>query len=214
MGMAIEAFPICRNKGKFEVKFMGNDERIGKNFPREKVNRKPKPYRSNSLTIDEQESLLSVTESFEDLTLFRLALSTGIRREDIVSIDVGNIDLDNRRLKFWESKKRRWWEVPLTVEVCQEIRRLLNTFPNGRKRLFDMTGRTAYNRLQKYLEKAGIKKELSFHDLRRSFIKTAKRKGLSPKAVSQITGDTLATIEQSYANLDMEELKEEVDKLS
>jgi integrase/recombinase XerC len=143
-----------------------------------------------------------------------LALSTGIRREDIAGIEVGNIDLSNRRLRFWESKKRRWWEVPLTLEVCQEIQRLINTYPNGRKKLFDMTGRTAYNRLQKYLEKAGIKKEISFHDLRRSFIKTAKRKGLSPKAVSQITGDTLATIEQSYANLDMEELKEEIGKLS
>lgn len=191
---------------------MGNDTGIGKNLPTEKVSRKPKPYRSNSLTIDEQERLLSVTESFEDLTLFRLALSTGIRREDIVNIEIGNIDLDNRQLRFWESKKRRWWTVPLTVECCQEIRRLINTYPNGRKELFDMTGRTAYNRLQKYLDKAGIKKELSFHDCRRSFVKTAKRRGLSPKAVSQITGDTIATIEQSYANLDMQELKEEIDK--
>jgi len=192
---------------------MGNNVGIGKNFPEQKTSRKAKPYRSNSLTIEEQESLLSVTETFEDLCLFRLALTTGIRREDIVHIEIGNIDLDNRQLKFWESKKKRWWTVPLTTEVCQEIQRLLNAFPNGRKKLFHMTGRTAYNRLQKYLEKAGIKKELSFHDLRRTFIKTAKRRGLSPKAVSQITGDTLATIEQSYTNLDMEELKEEIDKL-
>jgi integrase len=192
---------------------MGNDESIGKTFPTSKVNRKHKPYRSNSLTLEEQERLLSVTETFEDLTLLHLALTTGIRREDIARIEVGNIDLDNRQLRFWESKKRRWWTVPLTVECCQDIRRLLNTYPNGRKRLFDMTGRTAYNHLQKILLKAGIKKELSFHDLRRTFIKTAKRRGLSPKAVSQITGDTLATIEQSYANLDMEELKEEIDKL-
>jgi integrase/recombinase XerC len=192
---------------------MENDSSLGKNFPTQNINRKPKPYRSNSLTVEEQEKLLSVTESFEDLCLFRLALSTGIRREDICGIEVGNIDLDNRQLKFWESKKRRWWTVPLTVECCQEIKRFLNTFPNGRKKLFDMTGRTAYNRLQRYLAKAKINKELSFHDLRRTFIKSAKKKGLSPKAVSQITGDTLATIEQSYANLDMEELKEEVDKL-
>jgi len=192
---------------------MENDVGIGKNFPKEKTSRKVKPYRSNSLTIEEQEKLLSCTETFEDLTLFRLALSTGIRREDIAGIEVGNIDLSNRRLRFWESKKRRWWEVPLTLEVCQEIQRLINTYPNGRKKLFDMTGRTAYNRLQKYLEKAGIRKEISFHDLRRSFIKTAKRRGLSPKAVSQITGDTLSTIEQSYANLDADELREEIDKL-
>lgn len=192
---------------------MENDVGIGKNFPKEKTSRKVKPYRSNSLTIEEQERLLSCSETFEDLTLFRLALSTGIRREDIAGIEVGNIDLSNRRLRFWESKKRRWWTVPLTVECCQEIRRLLNTFPNGRKKLFSFTGRTSYNKLQKYLLKAGISKEISFHDLRRSFIKTAKRKGLSVKAVSQIVGDSFATIEQSYANLDMEELKEEIDKL-
>ncbi len=192
---------------------MENDTGLGKRFPIEERNRKPKPYRSNSLTLEEQERVLSVTETFEDLTLLRLTLTTGIRREDIARVEIGNIDLKNRRLKFWESKKRRWWEVPLTMEVCQEIQRLINTYPNDRKKLFDMTGRTAYNRLQKYLKKAGIKKELSFHDLRRTFIKTVKRRGLSPKAVSQITGDTLATIEQSYANLDMEELKEEVDKL-
>jgi len=192
---------------------MENEVAIGKNFPDKKESRKPKRYRSNSLTVEEQEKVLSCTETFGDLCLFRLALSTGIRREDIVNVEIGNIDLPNRRLRFWESKKRRWWEVPLTVECCQEIQRLLNTYPNGRKKLFEMTGRTAYNRLQKYLNKAGIKKELSFHDLRRTFIKTAKKRGLSPKAVSQITGDTLSTIEQSYANLDMEELKEEVDKL-
>lgn len=189
-----------------------NKSTIGKGLPFDAMGRK-KPYRSNSLTIEEQERLLSVTETFEDLCLFRLALTTGIRREDIASIEIGNIDLEGRRLKFWESKKRRWWEIPLTEAVCQDIQRFLNTFPRGRKRLFSFTGRTAYNHLQKYLKKAGIKKDLSFHDLRRSFVKTAKRRGLSPKAVSQITGDTLATIEQSYANLDMEELKEEVDKL-
>jgi integrase len=182
-------------------------------FPRGDVYRKINTYRSNSLTIEEGERLLSVTETLEDLCLFRLELTSGIRREDIANIEVGNIDLDNRRLRFWESKKKRWWEIPLTIDVCQEIQRFLNALPHGRKKLFKMTGRTAYNRLQKYLEKADIKKELSFHDLRRTFIKTAKRKGLSPKAVSQITGDTLSTIERFYANLDMEELKEEIDKL-
>lgn len=190
---------------------MGNDTSIGKSFPTQRVNRKP--YRSNSLSIQEQEMLLSVTESFEDLTLFRLVLSTGIRREDIVNIEIGNLNLDNRTLRFWEGKKRRWYEIPLTVEVCQDIRRLLNTYPNGRKKLFSFTGRTCWNKLRRYLDKAGIKKEISFHDLRRTFIKTAKRKGLTPKAVSQITGDTLHTIQESYENLDSEELKEEVDKL-
>jgi len=184
---------------------------VGKTLPLQ--NKSRKAYRSNSLTLEEQERLLSVCETFEDLVLFKLVLSTGIRREDITSIELGNIDLANRQLRFWEGKKRRWWEVPLTLDVIQELRRYMNTLPKGQKTLFNFTGRTAYNHLQKYIKKAGIKKQLSFHDLRRTFVKTAKRKGLSPKAVSQITGDQLSTIELYYSNLDMEELKEEVDKL-
>lgn len=172
-----------------------------------------KTYRSNSLTIEEQDRLLNVTERFEDLALFKLALTTGIRREDIANIEIGGIDLKNRKLKFWERKKRRFWEVPLTDDVTQELERYMNTLPRGTKSLFKFTGRTAYNRLQYYIKKAGITKHLSFHDLRRTFVKTAKKKGLSPKAVSQITGDTLAVIQEHYENLDMDELKQEVDKL-
>ena len=176
-------------------------------------NTKGKTYRSNSLTLEEQERLLSVTDTFEDLALFRLALTTGIRREDIANIETGNINFENRTLKFWEAKKSRWWEVPLTEEVTQTLQRYLKTKGNT-KQVFDMTGRTAYNRLQKYIVKANIKKHLSFHDLRRSMVKAAKRRGLSPKAVSQITGDSLAVVDRYYTNLDMHELKEEIDKFS
>lgn len=174
--------------------------------------RKAKTYRCNSLTVAEQQLLLSVTDTFEDLSLFKLALTTGIRREDIVNIDRGNIDLVNHSLRFWDSKKRRWWDVPLTDDVAQTLKRFINT-QGDQKKLFSMTGRTAYNRLQKCLRKAGIRKHLSFHDLRRSMVKTAKRQGLSPKAVSQIIGDSLAVVDRYYTNLDQYELKEEIDKL-
>jgi len=171
-----------------------------------------KKYKSNSLNLKEQEKLLSVIDNFEDLTLLKLALSTGIRREDITNIDIGNIDLENETLKFWEGKKKRWHIVPLLKDTLITLKRYINTKKN-KKKLFDFTGRTAYNRLQKYLKKAGIKKKIAFHDLRRSFIKTAKKQGISIKAVSQITGDTYSTIQRYYSNLDMEELKEEINKL-
>lgn len=172
-----------------------------------------KTYRSNSLTIQEQDIFLSVIDTYEDLALFKLELSSGIRREDIAEIDIGNVDLENRKLKFWESKKRRWWEIPLREDVAMELERYIKTLPKGQKKLFNFCGKTAYNRLQSYLQKAGINKTISFHDLRRTFVKTAKKKGLDMKAVSQITGDTLSTIEGYYENMDMEELREEVEKL-
>jgi integrase/recombinase XerD len=170
--------------------------------------------RANSLTIDEQAKLISVCDNYEDIALFKLALSTGIRREDIVMIETCDIDLNKRTLKFWEGKKKRQWTVPLTDEVSLELKRYYATKPKKSRYLFDFSGRTAYNKLQRALIKAGItNKEISFHDLRRSFVKTAKKKGLMPQAVAQITGDKLSTIELYYSNLDMEELKEQVNKL-
>lgn len=184
---------------------------VGKGFPRQRKSRKA--YRSNSLTEEEQEKLYGVLDRLEDLALFRLALTTGIRREDIVKVEIGRIDFENRRLTFWESKKRRDWTVPLTREAAQALQMYVRTRPKGERYLFPFSGRTAYNRLQDALGKAGVRKAISFHDLRRSFIKTAKRRGISPKAVSQVTGDTLAVIQEHYENLDQDELKDEIDKL-
>jgi len=187
---------------------MSENKIIGNKFPISRFNRK-----SDSLTIEEQERLLSVIETFEDLCLFELELTTGMRREDIVGIEIGNIDLENRKITFWEHKKRKFHTVPIASSVLPNLVRYLNSLPKGRKKLFAFTGRTAYNKLQYYLKKAGIKKKLAFHDLRRTFVKTAKKKGLSDKAISQITDDKLETISEWYANLDHDELKEEADKL-
>ena len=178
----------------------------------EKITKK-RAYRSNSLSIEEQEKFLASLEEIEDIALFQLELTTGIRREDIAKIDIKSIDLENRKLVFWEQKKKRVWEVPLSMKTVQVLKIYLNTKPKNAKKLFDFTGRTAYNKLQKGLKKAGINKILSFHDLRRSFIKNAKKQGLSVKAVSQIVGDTVATVQEHYENYDLEELKSEIEKL-
>lgn len=165
------------------------------------------------MTLEEQYVFLSGIDNYEDLVLFKLAVTTGIRREDIVKIELSGLDMEQDTITFWEAKKRRNWTVPIHPETKVELQRYLKTIPKGQKTLFTFTGRTAYNHLQKYLQKAGIKKELSFHDLRRTFVKNAKRRGLSPKAVSQITGDRLSTVQEYYENLDMDELKEELKKL-
>lgn len=172
-----------------------------------------KAYRSNSLNLEEQELFFSVLDDYEDVALFQLELTTGIRREDISNIEKGLVDLENKQLKFWENKKKRWHTVPLTDKTVQNLTMFIKTVPQNQKKLFNFSGRTAYNKLQRALKKAGIKKRLSFHDLRRTFIKSAKKHGLSVKAVAQIVGDTVATVQEHYENYSIEELQEELKKL-
>ncbi len=157
--------------------------------------------------------MLDVIETFEDLALFRLELTSGIRREDIVNIELGNVDLENRKITFWQEKKNNWHTVPIARSAYPDLVRYINSIPKGQKRLFTFTGRTAYNKLQYYLRKAGIKKHLAFHDLRRTFMKNSLKKGIDVKVVAQISDDRVDTVMETYNNLTIDELKEEADKL-
>jgi len=154
------------------------------------VSRHKKEHKKESLTFEELQRVLSVCETLEDKTLIELAVTTGIRREDIVNIGLSNIDLERRTLTFWEEKKDRWWVVALEPEVSQTLQMFINQNPN-RKLLFEFSGRTAYNKFQALLKKAGIKKHLAFHALRRTMDQT---------------GDTARVIIEEYEGYDVDEL--------
>jgi integrase len=168
-------------------------------------------HKKESLTFEELQRVLSVCETLEDKALIELAVTTGIRREDIVNIELSNIDLERRTLTFWEEKKDRWWVVALEPEVAQTLQMFINQNPN-RKLLFEFSGRTAYNRFQALLKKAGIKKHLAFHALRRTFIRLSKRMGRDIRFVMDQTGDTARVIIEEYEGYDVDELAEMMEK--
>ena len=165
-----------------------------------------------SLNKREVAEFLRVIDRIDDKALFTLALTTGIRREDIVGIDLSNINWQNNTLTFWEQKKDRFWTVPLEADTMIALKMYINTLSKGSKKLFAFTGRTAYNRLHRYMEKADIKKKIPFHALRTTFVKRSKEIGRDIKAVQQITGDSERTILKHYSEWTMDELKEIIEK--
>ncbi len=60
-----------------------------------------------ALTHDEYLKLLSVISDVEDELLIKMAVATGLRREDLCNIKISNIDLKERKLLFHEAKKDR-----------------------------------------------------------------------------------------------------------
>jgi len=167
-------------------------------------------YRSGekALTPREYELLISVIDRLDDEVLIKLAISTGIRREDLTSIKVSDIDLDELRLSFYEQKKRRIHTVPLSPEMARLIRQLLNSRgKNQSEYLFPYTGRTAYARLQKYCDKAGIPRR-PIHALRATCIKRCQAAGWDIEQVARLTGDTIAVIQEHYAWPSSSEMQE------
>lgn len=162
--------------------------------------------KKESLTFEELAAILSQCDTLEDECLVKLAVTTGIRREDIVKIEVMNINLDRGTIVFWEEKKDRPWMVALEPDMVKTLRQYLNTLPNGEKYLFSFTGRTAYNKFQGLCKVAGISKHLSFHALRRSFIRLSKQLGRDIRFVMDQTGDSARVIMDEYEGYTPDEM--------
>ena len=171
-----------------------------------------KRYRSGekAFTRAEYDRLLSVINTTEEEVMVKLAVATGMRREDLANAKWSGISEDDMTLTFWEQKKRRFWTVPLPNDMMQLLRKYRHSLGrNARKQetIFPLCGRSAYRRLQALCERAGIPKR-PFHALRATCIKFCQKAGWTPEQVSKLTGDTIAVIQEHYATPSSAEMQE------
>lgn len=159
-----------------------------------------------ALTRAEYDKLLAVIDDIEDELMLRLAVSTGLRREDLFAIKVADIDLEHAKLTFNESKKRRSRTIDLEDAVVLLIKKYLKTIVR-RERLFSYVGRTGYNRFNRYCEKAGIPTR-PFHSLRATCVKFCQQAGWKPEEVAKLTGDTIEVIQLHYSTPSADEMAE------
>lgn len=161
----------------------------------------------NALTKKEWERMLMKIDYLRDEVLLKLAVETGIRRKDIVSIRVNDIDFNERKITFYENKKRKLHSVYISEKMLLLIRKYINTFSKKQEQLFNISDRQAWNILNKYLVKANIKQR-GFHALRGTCIKFAQLKGWSESQTAKHLDDTIRTIQEHYATPSDLEMKE------
>lgn len=172
-------------------------------------------YRSGekSLTTAQVGKLLEVVTDLQDEALLRLALTTGIRREDIVAISSNDVNLENGTVTFYEQKKRRTKTVPISGATLNTLTKWLRInkspflFPARQAGKKHLSGKTAYNMLNKYLEAAVLEKR-PFHSLRATATKLCQRAGWKPEETAELLGDKVSTIQMHYSVPTPEELKE------
>ena len=161
-----------------------------------------------ALTRQEYDKILLVIEKLEDKVLIKLAVSTGIRREDIVNIKWADVNEKELLITFQERKKRRIWKVYVSREMIQLLKIYQNTIKDRKqKTILPFCGRTAYRRLQELCEKAGINKR-PFHALRATCIKFCQAAGWSPEETAKHVGDTIAVINAHYLTPSDAEMRE------
>jgi len=176
----------------------------------------------DALTTDEVRILLSKINDYEDLALFSLAISTGIRREDVVAIELCNVHDtgDVVTISFWEAKKKRTWKVMLSGEAALNMRRHLTAKAKTDRYLFSarkgpdkekrhISGRQAYNLLQDALERGGLRKR-PFHALRSTCMKLCQKRGWTAEQTMRLTGDSWRVVQAHYVTPSDDEMNQTV----
>jgi len=169
----------------------------------------------HALTEAELEALFRAMGHLEDEALLRLAVATGMRREDVVAVERANVDLEGGVVRFWEHKKRRPWRAWIGPDTVKVLRQHMNLLPNGCRWLFPsrrkpgqhISSRHAYDVLQGALEAAGLRPR-PFHALRATCIKVLQKRGWSIEQVMEQTGDSFETIKEHYDTPTEDEMRE------
>ncbi len=164
-----------------------------------------------SFSETEWQNLMSVVDNLEHELLLKFALVTGLRREDVVSVLIENIDFTTGILTYYEKKKKRWRKIPIDDSVLKLSKQYLNVVKRRQGKLFDFCGKTAYNVLNRYCKLAKLAPH-PFHAIRATCTKFCIKKGWSSLEVARLTGDTVETIETHYAVPSMGDMQEAVKK--
>ena len=159
-----------------------------------------------ALSKKEYEKLISVIDNIEDELLIKMAITTGLRREDLLNVEIKNLDLEECTLIFDEQKKNVTRQIFLNPDIVLLIKKFIKT-QDERKKLFSFTGRTAYRHLNHWCLIAKIP-ERPFHALRATCVKFHQQAGWSIETIANLTGDSIRVIQEHYQTPSVGEMKE------
>ena len=162
---------------------------------------KPGKPRQRRLRPGEEEALLAACAASSTRYLHSLvvmAIETGMRFGELVSITWDNVDLDARTIHLPDTKNGHPRTVPLSTQALGAIRAV----PSGySQRVF--TGKPGSIRAAfgAALKRSGVGSDLRFHDLRHEAVTRLFEKGLNPIEVGMISGHRSMSMLQRYTHM-------------
>jgi len=146
-----------------------------------------------SLNDAQVKKLMLAAEPYRSIKMrILLALGTGLRRGDIESLKVSDIDLANNYITTTSRKTRKsMGSRPVSASIMAELSKYVSGLDAEQKRLFN--DNFNHKRWKNVCEDAGLA-DLKFHDLRKTFGSLLAQNGVS-------TAVTQRLLEHSSPNL-------------
>lgn len=181
------------------------------------------------LSIKEVKKLLDAADTMSpsglrDRALMEILYATGLRRDEVCKLDVGDLNHEEREILVRAEKGEKPRMIPLTrsayVEVAGYLDRarpvLKTKHPNARLALFvtDHGTRMSHFVVRKTINRlkvvAGIKTRLTPHTLRRTFATHLLQGGASLRHIQLLLGHSDLTTTAAYLRVDVHGLRREL----
>lgn len=157
-----------------------------------------------TLTELEFSKLLKATYKEHHKLAFQLGFFCGLRVSEVVKLQPDHVDWSMGWLHILEAKGMKDRDVPYPKRLSTRLKKQLPLHCGVR---------SLQIAFKKALDRAGIKKPLTFHSLRHSCGTLWIQKGKSVKHVQQLLGHSNITTTNIYLHITPEDLKKEMDDL-
>jgi len=169
---------------------------------------KEPPGRTRFLTELEIKALLEASHP-RIYPLVACALTTGMRRGEILNLKWEDLNLDLGILYIRDSKSGKPREIP----IIKQLHEVLIKLPRKTEKVFTVPKITLVRYFQKALDKAELQ-DFRFHDLRHTFASHFIMKTRDLPALQKILGHYSPVMTQRYAHLSNGHVRTEMEILS
>jgi integrase len=140
--------------------------------------------------------------------VFLLALNTGLRRGELLSLEWKDIDFHTQIITVKETKN----DIQRFIPMNKEVVKILKALPKDKQKVVSV-GKSAirynFNRLKKKLNI----QDFHFHDLRHTFASYLVMNGVDLRTVQELLGHKSFAMTQRYSHLSQEHKKDAVNRL-
>lgn len=181
---------------------------------------RPQSRVAKTMSQDEAQQVMAVVHAPVERCAFLLAYQAGLRRSELRSVKLRDLDKEHRRLTVYASKTDTTSVVPLTELLMDELQGYLKTRPQcAREELLvtrhghPLCDTTLYRWLRRWLEEAGVE-HYRLHDLRHSAASNLAEAGYAAHEIRDILGHASIETTSQYLHSDLDRMQERIERVS
>jgi len=158
------------------------------------------------LSRSEIEKVLNSIRNEKHRLMVALAYGSGLRVSEVINLRVGDVNLDELTVHIKDAKGGKDRLTIFPEKLKADLSEMM-ALQHGNEYLFEserggkLTERTAQLVFDKACEKAGIKKEATFHSLRHSFATHLLENGVDVRYVQELLGHANIRTTQIYTKV-------------